>query len=171
MSKQITFYANRLDLIDSLNRIKTSFSLRFTDAWIHDSSEIPCFDDLTNWSDLGSNLTGNPVGAGFFLITRSKQNVRLKTIKMDDGSSRYKVEPLLNPGSIILQPSGVFCDEDDTNYLISGKFGTALSDKDSLHLFKDFKKLFLKGYSYKKKQFYIGPNSEIEESRGAVVLW
>ena len=171
MSKQVTFYANRADLISSLVTISSKLSVRYTDAWIHDTLDIPYFDDLTEWDDLGVNKTGKSVGAGFFLITKKDEAVSPKTINMNDGSTKYKVEPLLNPHSIIIQPSGVFSDEDGTDYLMSGKFGTAMDNSESLDLFKEFKKLFLKGYKNVNKQYYIGPESSEEEASGRLQVW
>ena len=47
------------------------------------------------------------MGGGFIIVPKDT-DLTPKRIEMNDGSYRYKYEPILNPVSLVIQPSGVF---------------------------------------------------------------
>ena len=158
MSKQFRFYAVKEDLEISLNTVASELKLKFADAWIHGSKDIPIYNCLTDWNGLGINTTGRTTGAGFFLIVTASTTLTHKTIRMDDGSTRFKYDPIRNPSSIVLQPSGVFKSQ-EREVLIVGMCGTALTNLESENLYRNFRKLFLHSYTKLDNGAYLGPQA------------
>lgn len=170
MSKQVRFYAAKDDLTDSIMNVENVLALKYADAWIHKTvDEIPIYDSLTAWKALGINKTGRTTGGGFFIVVPKDLDLTPKKIDVNDGSSRYKYEPILNPFSLVIQPSGVF-EQDIEKSLIVGMFGTSNYDEKSQELFKSFRKLFLKGYSRFDDGSYIGPKTSRLCSKGELKI-
>ena len=165
MSKQFRFYATKSDLIGGFDRVSKLVDLLYVDAWLHENPKIPVFADLSTWQELGENASGKSAGAGFFLVVKTTEPLKMKTVKMDSGGSKFKFEPLLNPSSIVIQPSGVY-KESDPQLLIAGMCGTALNNPDSTNLYSQFRKAFLRGFNKQSDGSFIGPDATSRLSEG-----
>jgi len=158
MSMQFKFYATTEDLLGSLQNVERNLTLRFFDAWVHKSAEIPKYDSLTDWSQLGISPRGREGDSGFFLVTKRNTNLQIACIEYEDGTKGYHYSPESNRSGFVLKPSGVF-NSDGTQMLISGMCGTAMTGVDSRELYQAFRKMFLKGYTKIKNGAYIGKNA------------
>lgn len=169
MSKQFRFYATKIDLVAGLARIRQVLELNYADAWLHEDVSIPVFDDLSRWQGLGENSSGRSAGAGFFLAVKSTESLKMKTVKMDNGGVKFKYEPHANTNSVVLQPSGIYR-KSDPQLLVCGMCGTALRNAESVDLYNQFRKAFLRDFSKRSDGSYLGPDAASKLAAGELEL-
>jgi hypothetical protein len=76
---------------------------------------------------------------------------QVRRVAQADGGTRYAVDQLHNPTSIVFQPGGAFGD----GYLLCGHIGTASNNPDALQLFRDFHRSVTREFR-KHRDYFVG---------------
>ena len=130
--KRLDFFALKSDLLILLDAIESKVSMKYvlaetsstavTQEWTH-GSEIP---------GLGRADGAQPSLCRSYLLTQCEIPIQPRRIQQFDGTTRFDVDQLLNPDSIVFTPAGEWKEE----IILSGNVGTTSPSSVSQSLMK-----------------------------------
>ena len=154
MSRQIHIFATKADLIPNLTLMESRKRVKYVRKDFYYSSNIPIYESLLEYRKLGINTTGDHNSDDtFFVLDRDVVPYFEKT-SLFLVFSRYSMNQLTNPGSIVFRPGGIYRDK----YLICGHIGTISNSEISMSLFKDFSRTITSGFE-KVNSYRVGKNA------------
>jgi hypothetical protein len=165
-SKAIHFHATKRDLESLLTAVESQRPLKYTQAGMFDSAEIPTYTSCLAIASLGCAPSGESIGEPFWLITDADATVSIKTVPQHRGGVRYGVDPGLKPESVVLWPGGVFeghikwrGGEFNGGAVIDGQIATAMFNPTSMELMNLFAREAKRQFK-RIKSFFVGPQAE-----------
>lgn len=147
-------FATRSDLMPGIERIESQKDLQYSKTGLFHQEEINFFYSIKTLSDFGYSYFGNHAKEAAFLVVERKYKINKEKIKQKKGGYLYHIGQGKNPYSIIFRPGGLYKDR----YIVRGNFGTVSKSKESIKLYRFFKKEITKGFT-KIKGLYVGPEA------------
>lgn len=144
------FFATRADMEVVLIEIEKTASLLYTTKGLFSKPQQE-FDTALALPNLGTLQNGHHSLEPSYLVVPAEQPFEVRVVEQHDGSTKYAIDQLRNPHSIIFQPSGVY----EARAIIMGAVTTISSDSKSLSLYKLFSKT-LRSKFQKNNTMYIG---------------
>ena len=160
MSKSIYFFATRSDLVPVLSAIEADLSIKYTKAGMFDDPEMTEFTSYTEIDSLGVAVANEQNHNPSFLIVPAELDVTVRAVQQRRGGTRYGIDQLENPSSVVLRSGGVYKD----SCVVAGQVGTAADDGPiSLKLVNRFAREIRKQF-VRINSYYVG--SEAKELMG-----
>jgi hypothetical protein len=150
-SKQIHLFATRQDLGPGIRSIETQVPLKYALCGLFVSPDARIWGSALDIENLGKAPKGNQSLCERYLVLPADAELQIRRVAQSDGGTRYAVDQLHNPTSIVLQPGGAFGD----GYLIGGHIGTASNHTDALQLFRDFHRSVTREFR-KHRDYFVG---------------
>jgi hypothetical protein len=165
-------YATKNDLIRGLTAVEETMRIKYVLDGITQDPNRGYLLSILNHKELGVNKSGQYTsGIGFFIFDKEDIVYADKTFSFI-GKSKYYLNQILNPDSIVFFPGGVYridvlnqilhpfsivCFPGILNkdILIMGEISTVSETKKSDELYKLFSRTLVKGFK-KIKGYYIG---------------
>lgn len=154
MSKQIHIFATKADLIPVLKLTESQRKIKYVRYDIYKSPDIPIYESLLNYKNIGINTTGDHNSGEIFLIMDKDNTVKFEKTNNILGVTKYSVNQTVNPDSVTFQPGGLF----KNRFLICGHIGTSSDSVISSELLKQFSKIIKKGFK-RVRSYYVGENA------------
>lgn len=148
---QLELFCSRKDLALVLSEVEEHTRLLFAPAGLSSSPEITAF---TGCHDVLQYVSSSPTKALAFLVVPTGRALAVRDVPQKDGGTRYSIDQLANPTSIVLRPGHVW----DERTLVAGQIGTASSDANSLRLLATFKDAVRKHFT-RVKSYWVGPEA------------
>lgn len=161
MSKSLYFFATSEDLLEWLSSVKQADRVSYFEAGVFESPDFARFDSAASIPDLGYARAGDQVRESRYLVQYKDVPIEVRPIPQRSGYTRYAIDQLQNPASVVFQPGGSYGD----SVIIAGSLGTATTDEQSLALFRSFATR-LKSSFTKVQSFWVGPAAQDLWSRG-----
>lgn len=151
---QLSFFATKSDtklLFENVEKL----SLHFLLTGLFDSPNVALINSLLTISDFGKVSVGDINQTKTYLASDRKNPFKVRAVPQKHGDTKYAIDQLVNPKTIMFRPGGVLKEKS----LIAGQIGTISDDPASLKLFDYFKKIIQHQFS-KIKSFYVGVEAE-----------
>lgn len=129
-SKSVYFFATHSDIGLVLCAAESQRRLQYTQAGMFDTRVPHTVLSYTSIPSLGYSLTGDSNLDPFWIITDADSTIRVAAVPQRRGGMRYRIDPALNPESVVMWPGGVYGE----SCIIAGQFATVMSNKTSLEL-------------------------------------
>jgi hypothetical protein len=140
---QIALFATESEIGDVLDRLEPRLELQFTEMGRLLDPNIAVF---TAWRSRPAaryqHLPREGIDGRRFLVLPRCEQSTIRTVHENSGITSYRVDQLLNPRSVELQPSHRF----DAMTLLGGRLATASEHPDSVVLYKRLKKEFSRAW-------------------------
>src|SRR5262245_50921977 len=150
MAKQTHIFATRSDLLPGLNVIEAQRPLKYV---LHDLYKSPVskeYSSLVELDELGINKTGDHARGAQYFVFDARNETKMRAVPQRKGGVHYFVD--VDPTSIVFWPGGMY----EGSCLISGHIGTALDNRCSLELYREFARAITKGFK-KVGNYHVGP--------------
>lgn len=163
-SKQTHFFATREDLEPGLRTLEKN-PLKYVLCGLFPSESAPAFESLLALESLGRASQGNSTLCDQYLVLPRGAELKIRSVPQRKGGTKYAVDQLANPVSIIFQPGGRFGE----NALIVGSAGTASEHPESLALLRSFGQAVTRGFK-KVRQYLVGTEALNLQQRGVRLI-
>lgn len=150
---QIQLFATKSDLLSGLEWIESQKELHWARC-LEKSDEILIYDSIKDIEELGINKDGKVTSGIQFLVVEKQYKIQVEEVQLHKGGLSHHIGQMSNPHSIIFQTPGIYGDK----FLIMGTIGTISKSRESIKLYKFFKKGFTRGFK-KIKGLYISPEA------------
>jgi len=150
---QMQLFATKSDLLPGIEQIELQKGLRYART-AEKSDEIFFYDSIKSFDGLGVNKDGKTTSGIQFLVVEKQHKIQIEEVKLRKGGISHHIGQIKNPHSIIFQVPGIYED----NCLVMGSIGTVSESKESVRLYKFFKKEITKDFK-KIKGLYVGPEA------------
>lgn len=148
------FFATRKDLDPGIRSIEAKSRLRYVLMGSFDSPEIVSYQSALDLPDIGFSIHGDQAHERSYLVMHDDEEVVERQVPQKRGGTRYFVDQMLNPDSLMFRPCGIF-----TNIaIIRGEISTLGGTQAALDLYNDFSKTLVTGFK-KVKSYYLGPEA------------
>jgi hypothetical protein len=138
--KQVPIFATQNDLLKVIGGVDAVRPLMFVTAGLFDQSVPQISDDLLP-------LTS-------YLVVDKGLKIAVRPIQQRRGGSKYAVDQLTNPDSVVLSTGGTL----DADRLLAGQMGTASESEISTELYTLFAKSVHRHFQ-RIKSYYVGPEA------------
>lgn len=164
-SKRFFFFATPEDLREPIQRVQASRSLHYAEAGNFESPEITLSNSLLDIADLGSAQKNQTLLCSRYIALPADVTLLVRRLGEVTGKTRYLVDQLINPTSLVIRPGGVFGDR----FVLCGEIGTCSDDEASVELFRLFKHSFVKSFKpFESFRVYlVGPGALSRYNAGA----
>jgi hypothetical protein len=152
--KRLSFFATPNDLRSIIEGVEARLPLNYFVTGLFDVSDIATRSSLLTERGLG--LAWHPDGARgtAYLVLPSIAQVAVREVRQRSGGTKYAIDQLNNPHSVVFAPGGTF----EAIGVVAGSVGTVHGNSVSSEIFKVFasqiKKDFSRGHSG-----FIGPDA------------
>jgi hypothetical protein len=149
------FFATANDLLPVFDRVDSKQSLAYTLTGLLESPNLTIVakgQDLPTLRAIGTLL--NAIGGPSYLVTPANVAVHVRKVPQNDGGTRYAVDQLINPDSIILSHGGFF----NSEILLDGRVGTCSDSAIAEALFRAYANAIAKHF-VRIKAFWVGPQA------------
>jgi hypothetical protein len=130
----LRFFATGEDLRPLFAAIETSLDLQYVECGLFDQECRPFFSSLSGLPGLGNAKTGDANGEAAYLVSLATAIVKVRIVPQRRGGTKYAVDQLVNPATIVVRPGGQYSD----SALIGGMVGTIHKDPTAKGLYKAF---------------------------------
>lgn len=152
--KQIHLFATCQDLEPGIRSIEARRHLKYALCGLFQSPTTQTWRSVLDAPNLGKTTKGSQSLCDRYLVLQADTDLRVRSVAQADGGTRYAVDQLQNPESIVFLPGGSFGD----GYLICGHIGTASNHPAALHLFRDFSRSVTLEFR-KHRNYFVGPEA------------
>lgn len=152
--KRIEIFALEPDLRLILQQIESKQALTYTSAGSMPTPELRQWSHYVDIENMGTAEGAQTALCRAYLIVRYGTAVHAERIDQYDGKTRFDVDQLLNPNSIVFTPAG----EWKRSMIIAGLFGTASSTIESQALMRLVSAAIKKSFT-KIKSYWVGPQA------------
>jgi hypothetical protein len=164
-TKQIHLFATRHDLEPGLRLIEGKRALKYVRCGLFSSPEVLSWRSLLDVETLGKAAAGNQSLCERYLVLKADAELHVRSVAQVSGGTRYAVDQLENPISIVCKSGGVFGD----GFLICGHVGTASNHPDSVQLFREFSRSLTHDFQ-KHDGYFVGAEALELQRRGARLI-
>src|SRR5579862_7570802 len=106
---QRLYYATANDLIPLFESVERTHGLRYTLKGLFQSKDIPFFARGADIPTLRLAAPhANAIGCPQYLVVLATTQINIRPIQQTNGGTRYAVDQLLNPDSIVIAHGGFF---------------------------------------------------------------
>lgn len=148
--KRVNFFCCKNDLLLMIQNIEKSLDVKYAAGGVYSSiNDVRIYTTLLEYADLGTHKSGEHQD-GYFLIVEATSGITLDEFRLVDGSIRYSVNQLKNPGSIIFHPGGIY----ENRFLVHGQVSTISTSYIAQRLIKVFQKEIKRQCPKKNGTFY-----------------
>lgn len=148
---QLSFYSTPEDIRFILRAVESMVEVQFIPMGLFDTSTHVAVPSLAASANLGIALTGDSNREQSYLVAPINCMVETRAIPQRGGGTKYAIDQLANPSSIVLRPGGIFGDA----AVVAGQVGTASVDVVSSDLFATFSMEIQRQFR-KVRSFYVG---------------
>lgn len=163
-SRQIHLFATRKDLEPGIRRIERRRALKYALCGMPNAPDVRTWRSLLDLETLGKAAAGNQSHCERILVLEANAELRIRRVAQASGGTRYAVDQLENPISIVFQLGGIF----QGGFLICGHIGTASNNPDAVQLFREFSTSLTDGFQ-KHGDYFVGKEA-VEFQRSGVRL-
>lgn len=149
---RIHFYATREDLEPVFRGIEAAASFRYARTGSHASRAFPEYSSALEIPSLGRATGDQTMACEGYLVVPKEEKIEIREIRLASGGTRYAVDQLVNPRSIVFQSGGLY----DVGIMIGGRAATTGQSEEANEIFSLFRK-WLKKTFQKRQAFYVGP--------------
>jgi hypothetical protein len=153
-SKQVNFFATEKDMRSLMQIVEAQFAVTYFCIGVFDDSDIRGLLSMATKRDLGFVEYPDAASAAKYLMLPAEVPVLVREVQQRTGITKYAVDQLNNPQSIVVAPGGKFKDVG----IVAGMAGTVTKDAVSLEIYRFFSKQIRKEFSL-IHSFYIGPEA------------
>jgi hypothetical protein len=164
-SKQIHLFATRHDLERGIRSIETRQPLKYALCGMFQSPDPRIWCSVLDVENLGKAPNGNQSLCERYLVMQADAELQIRNVAQSSGGTRYAVDQLHNPASIVFQPGGAFGD----GYLICGHIGTASNHPDAVRLFREFSRSVTREFR-KHRDYFVGPEAINLRAKGVRLI-
>jgi hypothetical protein len=118
--KQILFFALRDDLISLIEIVEAAAQLKYVRVGNYQTPEIESLPSALDIPDLGKANFGTASGCASYLVCKRDTPVNVRLVAAAGGASRFPVDQLISPDTVVFTPAGVWSDE----ILLHGRVAT-----------------------------------------------
>jgi len=158
---QIHFYATREDLEPVILGIEAASSFRYARTGMHPSRIFQEYGSALEIPSLGRATGDQATSCEAYLVVPKDEKIAVREICQKTGDTRYAVDQLVNPRSVVFQSGGVR----DGRVIIYGRVATTAQSEESKEIFSLFRK-WLKKKFQKRGAFYVGPMAMLMKEEG-----
>jgi hypothetical protein len=151
---QIRFFALREDMLEVCSRVESSVGVHFIVSTIQESAEFSMWASGAELSELGVADEDSGAGCRKYLVVKAGREVHARTIDLMDGGTRFAMDQLVNPDSIVVVPAGAR----SIDTILSGSVGTASTSSESRDLFRRFQHAIKRCFR-RHNAYWIGPKA------------
>lgn len=148
---QLEIFCTTEDLVTILDMVHRQVSLSFAVAGLFETATVQLFQsaaDVSTFIAASGDTTLN------LLVVDSGSTVSTREVPQRKGGTRYGVDQVCNPRSVVLRPGRLV----DERTLLAGQIGTASADPASVGLFSAFSGVVRKQF-VKVKSYWVGPEA------------
>jgi len=162
MSKLISFFATRDDLLCLLGEVELKWRIHYTEAGMFETPEIIVYCSSPHIPQLGITHWGTTITGLFYLIADAATSFKVRPVPQRRGGIRYAMDQKENPDTVTFFPGGRY----DNETVIAGNFSTCTNSQVSADLMQAIARLVRKKWT-KIKSYSVGPEAmAILESGG-----
>jgi hypothetical protein len=158
---QILFYATKEDLLPILEFAEASKPLQYARTGHYARSKLEVLLNGTSIPELGTANNDSSTGCDSYLILDQSVGVAVRDILQQDGITKYLVDQLVNPDSVVMTAGGARMPD----VLLHGRVATASDSPQSQQLMKLFASAFRKRFK-KVKALWVGNQALSQLQRG-----
>lgn len=152
--KRILFFALKDDILPVLAAVEDEAPLKYVRTG---NFTVPAYDCYTSGAEiprLGQASFASAVGCDKFLVTQRVVPIEVETLALSAGGTRYLVDQLMNPDTVVFAPGGVW----DNTILLYGGVTTVSDSVLAQHLMKRFSSAIKKRFS-RVGPYLVGPQA------------
>jgi len=142
MSKEILFFATKLDITEGLKSLESEYLLKYVRCGLFENENVEIYYSAFDIEGLGYSETGSVSNQSYLVLDRNTQ-LNIRNVPQQRGGVKYAVDQMENKKSIVFSPGGLY----GKDYIIFGRISTISSLPEGLKLFKVFTKKLTKGFS------------------------
>ncbi len=137
MGKQlpsVNFFATAEDLRPVLAAVESTCDLQYLECGMFEQETRPIMSNLFSHASLGTAAEGDANHEPTYLVGHRCTAIKIRPVPQRKGGTKFVVDQLSNPGTIVLRPGGKYLD----SAVISGLVGSVKDDpvaKELLSLF------------------------------------
>jgi hypothetical protein len=148
------FFATAADMSKVLLTVGADHALQYARCGLFDSPECPVFDELLSLPNFGVAQVGDSNFEPTFLVLPKGTRVNVRTIPQRRGGTKYAVDQLINPGTVVVRPGGKYRDV----AVIAGMVSTVHHDGTAERLMKAFSTSLKREFA-RVKSYTVGPEA------------
>lgn len=152
MSRGMTFFAVREDLLTVLGRIERRVSLTYRQCI--GTPEPPTWNAAAEITELGVAVEGTAVNQKRYLVMPTASKFTVYQRELPDGEISYSVVPMGNPDSMVITPAGLYSDW----CIVLGDFGAALPKPSGFDVVAALQRA-MRAEFHKVGSCYVGPRA------------
>ena len=152
--KQILFFALKDDLVSMIDAAEAIEALKYVRVGNYTNPEIQALNSALDIPDLGRASSGTASTSASYLVCKRDTPVNARPVATAGGASRFPVDQLVNPDSVVFTPAGIWTDE----ILLHGRLATVSDTAPAQELMKLFNSVVRKRFT-KVRAFYVGPQA------------
>jgi hypothetical protein len=155
LSAQTHFFATASDLLPVTNEAESLMSVQYVLTGLFESADLIAYRTASDLPDFGIASAGDANHLPQYLVAPASVRIAVRTVSQKKGGTRYAVDQLENPETIVFAPGGIY----DNVAVIAGRIG-------SVHT-NDVAKALLNAFSRDVKKFrrvgsyFVGPEAEL----------
>jgi hypothetical protein len=131
--------------------IEAQRPLKYALCGLFPSRDVQICRSLLDLENLGTATGRNRTLCARYLILQTEKELHVRSVAQFSGGTRYAVDQLHNPASIVFQPGGVYGE----GFLIWGNIGTASNHPHAVQLFREFSRSVTSGFR-KHNNYFVG---------------
>jgi hypothetical protein len=152
MTTRRHFYATTEDLLPVIEQVESKLSVAYVEAGLFESAAIAAFRGGVELPTLHKRAPTESAISGYrYLVTFSDVTPQIREVHQRNGGSRYAVDQLANPDSVIFQHGGFW----NPGVLLYGCVSTVSNSSNSLRLHRAFSSAIAEHFT-RIKSFYVG---------------
>ncbi len=153
-SPGIQFFATREDVKEVTEIVETQRPLTYVLTGLFDEPLVDGVDSLLDIPELGIARAGDAVQCPAYLVGARSFVPAIRSVVQRRGGTKYAIDQLENPQTIIIRPGGVFA----ASVMIAGTLSTVSKDPASLELYRLFLAAFRRRFE-SIKSYRVGRNA------------
>jgi hypothetical protein len=150
--KHVLFFALRDDLAAVIEVVEANTQIKYVRMGNFTTPETETFLSGLELPNLGKADSDSASTCTSYLVCRRDTPVNVRALEGAGGVSRFLVDQLSNPDTVVFTPAGLW--DDDT--LLHGRVATISESELSQEMMKVFGAVFRKKFT-KLKAFFVGP--------------
>ena len=140
---QLQFFATRGDLEEVVRSVEAARQLAYVRAGLFDEPTVVLAESLLTIPEVGTAQGDASPKCPSYLVALRPFVPAVRSVPQRGGGTKYAIDQLENPQTIVLRPGGVLGDA----VIIAGSLGTASTAPASLELYASFRAEFLASFS------------------------
>lgn len=150
--RRIHFFALKRDIENIVGEVESNQRIVYTKTANSLSSDAISYERGVDIPGLGTASHHSAVASDSFLVSLREQRIKVRESIGDSGVSRYLIDQLVNPDTVVLTPAGLWGAE----ILLHGRVATVSDSAMSQKLMQMFYRAIGREFT-KINMFWVGP--------------